>query len=212
MSRAAILATIRQSLGRGELDTATSQRLEQRLQQPTVTLQPQLTNNDLVTLFQQQLEQAAGTVVRVRDRKAAVAAIKAYLQARDLPLQLVADRRLQALPWFAGMTVVYRNAEASDQVSVTQGFAGIAETGSVLMLSSVEAPTPLNFLPEVHIVVLRAVDVVSHIESVWQKLRARGKMPRAVNLITGPSRTADIEQTIQLGAHGPRAFHVVLLM
>ena len=51
-------------------------------------------------------------------------------------------------------------------------------------------------------------------EDAWDRLRAaegEGRLPRTVNFITGPSRTGDIEQTIQMGAHGPRRLHVILV-
>jgi len=61
-------------------------------------------------------------------------------------------------------------------------------------------------------VVLMRCGLVKHIEDVWARLReCCSDWPRTVNIITGPSRTADIEQTIQLGAHGPRRLHVLLV-
>ncbi len=54
--------------------------------------------------------------------------------------------------------------------------------------------------------------IVRHLEDLWAQLRARlDGMPRAVSLITGPSKTADVEQTMQYGAHGPRRLHVILV-
>ena len=67
-------------------------------------------------------------------------------------------------------------------------------------------------MPVHHIVVLRASDIVAYSEDVWAKLRNElGSMPRTVNFITGPSRTGDVEQMLQLGAHGPRCLHVLLI-
>src|SRR3546814_21166695 len=106
--------------------------------------------------------------------------------------------------------------EGQDVVSVTAAFAGIAETGKRMLHSGPERPTTLNFLPDTHIVVLRAGQVVGPYEDAWARLRqarrdAGRDFPRTVNLITGPSRTADIEQTVQLGAHGPRRLHIVII-
>jgi L-lactate dehydrogenase complex protein LldG len=104
--------------------------------------------------------------------------------------------------------------QGSDQVSVTGAFAGIAETGTVVMASGPDHPVSLNLLPDTHVVVLRESDIVGGYEDVWGRLRARyGKdlMPRTVNTITGPSRTGDIEQTIELGAHGPRRMHILVV-
>jgi L-lactate dehydrogenase complex protein LldG len=112
------------------------------------------------------------------------------------------------------LTLRKGRAEASDQVSITGAFAGIAETGTLVMASGPEHPVTLNLLPDTHVVVLREQDIVSGNEDVWERLRARygkDRMPRTVNTITGPSRTGDIEQTIELGAHGPRRMHIVVV-
>jgi len=81
-------------------------------------------------------------------------------------------------------------------------------------LSGPANPTTLNFLPDNHIVVLKRADLVGDLESLWSRLRQRfgaGTLPRTVNLITGPSRSADIEQKMLLGAHGPRRLHILIV-
>jgi L-lactate dehydrogenase complex protein LldG len=87
-----------------------------------------------------------------------------------------------------------------------------------MLISGPESPTRNNFLPDTHIVVMRGSQVVASYEEGWTRLRRRGErgdggstMPRTVNFITGPSRTGDIEQRIELGAHGPRRLHIVLI-
>jgi L-lactate utilization protein LutC len=88
----------------------------------------------------------------------------------------------------------------------------VAESGGVVTLSGPDTPSTLNFVPENHIVVVHASQVLRHLEDVWTLWRDSGRpMPRTLNIISGPSRTADIEQTIQLGAHGPRRLHILLL-
>jgi L-lactate dehydrogenase complex protein LldG len=82
------------------------------------------------------------------------------------------------------------------------------------MVSGHENPSTLNFLPDNHIIVVSAKDIASDYEAVWNRVRfayGKGTMPRTVNWITGPSRSGDIEQTLLLGAHGPRRLHVVLV-
>jgi L-lactate dehydrogenase complex protein LldG len=98
-------------------------------------------------------------------------------------------------------------------VSVSHAFAGVAESGTLVLTSGLENPATLNFLPETHIVALSVQDLVGDYETVWARLRARyGKavLPQTVNLITGPSRSGDIEQTIIVGAHGPRRLHIII--
>ena len=98
--------------------------------------------------------------------------------------------------------------------ALTPCYAAIAETGTLMLISGPQTPTTLNFLPDTHIVVVRVEQVVASYEDGWDQLRASGageRLPRVINFITGPSRTADIEQHIELGAHGPRRLHIVLV-
>ena len=145
-------------------------------------------------------------------------AIAAYLKEHNLPQRLRAapDPVLEALPWDSQplLNVAHGVAEAGDEVSLAGAFAAVAETGTLMLLSGERGPTTLNFLPDTHIVMLKASQIVGPYEDAWDRVRAAygtGKLPRTVNFITGPSRTADIEQTIQLGAHGPRRLHIVLV-
>jgi len=123
------------------------------------------------------------------------------------------DPKLDDIPWGARPLLEIRKgrAEDSDAAGITASFAAIAETGTLMLTSGPEAPTRNNFLPDTHVVVLRASQVVAAYEDGWDRLRAAGAMPRTVNFITGPSRTGDIEQRIVLGAHGPRRLHIVLI-
>ncbi len=119
------------------------------------------------------------------------------------------------MPWErAGTLEVSTAIDAVMLTSVSHAFAGVAETGTLVLASGPDNPTSLNFLPDNHIVVIDAKDVAGDYESIWPRLREQygeGLMPRAVNLITGPSRSADIEQTLILGAHGPRRLHVIVV-
>ena len=136
------------------------------------------------------------------------------LQRFDLGDSLVVapDPTLEGIPWSNRLSVERRAAAGGDRLSVTGAYAAVAETGRLVLLSSPESPTTLNFLPEDHVTVVRESQIVSHIEDVWVRMRSdKRAMPRTVNFITGPSKTADVEQTIQEGAHGPRRLHVILL-
>ncbi|MGH7887874.1 MAG: LutC/YkgG family protein, partial [Candidatus Binatia bacterium] len=117
------------------------------------------------------------------------------------------------LDWTAqGMNVAARPAKGSDLVGITGAFCAIAETGTLVLLSGEDTPPATSLLPETHIAVVRITRIVKGMEEAWVLLRSeRSTMPRAVNFISGPSRTADIEQTIVLGAHGPYRMHIVLV-
>ena len=135
-----------------------------------------------------------------------------HIEHHGLDDAIVVAPGLEGVRWSNRLAVERRAARGSDRLSVTGAFAGIAETGSVMLLSGPESPTTLNFLPEDHIVVLRESRIVAHLEDAWALLREeRESMPRTVNLICGPSKTGDVELEILEGAHGPRRFHVVVV-
>ena len=140
-------------------------------------------------------------------------AIARYLEQNNLPKNAVCWPELFELEWeAAGIKVEARAAEGSDLVGITSAFCAIAETGTLLTLSGPRTPATTSLLPETHIAVVRASRMVRSMEDAWKLLRdEEGKMPRAVNFISGPSRTADIEQTLVLGAHGPYRVHIVMV-
>jgi len=208
--RAAILGRISQALGHEA--AADSPVVMQRVNDPARGPQPQWSETPRER-FLARLTRVAGTYAEVASDAEIARAVGDYLEAQDLPQQLVMAPHplLAGLIWPEGWQVACRRAHGDDRISLTVAFCGIAETGSLVLLSGPESPTTLNFLPDDFLCVLPARRIVPHMEDAWALLRAeRGSLPRATNLITGPSRTADVEQTIQLGAHGPRRLHVLL--
>lgn len=174
---------------------------------------------DLVTRFVDMALFASATVSRVADGRAAVADIAAYLDQGGFGHRVVTapDAALEALPWHGAPELKIRSGPpgADDAVGITGALCGIAETGTVMVHSSRALPVSLCFLPETHIVVLARTDIVGAYEDGWARLRTRTgddvkSLPRTVTLITGPSRTSDIEKTLQIGVHGPRRLHVVV--
>jgi L-lactate dehydrogenase complex protein LldG len=169
-------------------------------------------DHDLVGRFVERIRARSATVTRLSRRDEVGAAVLAFLDAHGLPARLVLAPALAGLTWPESLERRCGPARAEDEVSVTPCFAAIAESGSLVLLSGPETPTTLNFVPANHIVVVETSQLVAHPEDVWTRLRARpGGLPRTVNVISGPSRTADVEQTIQLGAHGPRRLHLLLI-
>jgi L-lactate dehydrogenase complex protein LldG len=220
-SRSAVLGNIRRALKRDEPSAEQRKQAADRISAAATNLLPargQLEPRAKVALFQQMAEEAAATITRVKDPAAIPAAIAEYLARENLParLRLSNEADIAGLPWSTRplLEISKGATDGSDEVSVTGGYAGIAETGTLMLASGAERPTTLNFLPETHIVVLSADRIVGALEQAWARLRGEfgaGNMPRTVNFITGPSRSADIEQTLQMGAHGPRRLHIILV-
>ena len=218
-ARANILANIRRSLGRGPVTAEAAAILAERVAAHHRNLIParaaRLDHAGRIALFVRMAEEVQTSVARVASEADVPAEVARYLAAENLPAELVMapDPALDAIPWHERPLLRLKRgkAEAGDAVSLTPCVTAIAETGTLMLTSGPGTPTTLNFLPDTHIVVLRAGQVVASYEDGWDLVRAAGAMPRTINLITGPSRTGDIEQRIQLGAHGPRRLHVVLI-
>lgn len=205
-ARQAILGSIRNALNRGTLDDTSRAALDARVPAHTRPAQ----DEDPVERFVRKFEGRAGTVARIANRDEIVAAVEAYRAAHDLKKKAAVGGALRELKWPRGWHKHHDAAGIDEALSVTTCFAAVAETGSLIFASGPDNPITHNFVPDDHIVVLETSQIVEHFEDAWVLLRQRG-MPRATNIVSGPSRTADVEQTIQLGAHGPRRVHVILL-
>jgi L-lactate dehydrogenase complex protein LldG len=218
-TREQILAGIRRSLKRGRLGMVREAELREQIALHRRNLVPAraaaLDDPGRVDLFVEMAEGVQATVARVNSPAAVPEAVARYLAAENLPADLVLapDLSLDDILWDARPLLRTRRgrAEAGDTVSLTRCFVAIAETGTLMLISGAETPTTLNFLPDTHIVLVYADQVVATYEDGWDRLRTDGGMPRAINFITGPSRTGDIEQRIELGAHGPRRLHIILI-
>jgi L-lactate dehydrogenase complex protein LldG len=222
-----ILGGIRRALNRGPVPAETAAALAERVAAHRRNLIPAraaaLDPPARIDLFVAMAEEVQTTVARIASDDAVPAEVARYLAAMNLPAELVMapDPALDAIPWDRRplLTIRRGRAEAGDAASLTPCLAAIAETGTLMLVSGADTPTTLNFLPDTHIIVLRAGQVVASYEEGWDLVRARAAgapgdtlgWPRTINLITGPSRTGDIEQRIQLGAHGPRRLHIVLV-
>jgi L-lactate dehydrogenase complex protein LldG len=220
-AREAIFSNIRRALGVSGSETARREKVQARLaahSRGVIPQRGQLEPAARVNLFRTMVEAASGTVDHVQGADQVPAAVTAFLRAQNLPMRLRrgADPRLAALPWERERTLEIDTgpSDGNQLAAVSHAFGAAAESGTLMLVSGPDNPTTLNFLPDTHIVVVAAKDVAGDYETLWQRLRARygdGEMPRTVNLITGPSRSADIEQTLILGAHGPRRLHVVVV-
>ncbi|KAA3631278.1 MAG: lactate utilization protein C [Proteobacteria bacterium] len=214
MSREKILAAIRQSLKRREpLDANVERALAARDGSMAPHVQPRY-DGSIVDRLLDKHATLMGSAARVGHATEIVNEIVAYLRDRNLPESIVAADRepLRSLPWGDGLKCEFRPAKGADRVCVSVADAAIAETGTVVLVSSPGTPMSHAYLPEHHIVVVETRCVVKWQEDVWRVLRTRPDFPpRGIAMVSGPSKTADVEQTIEYGAHGPRNVHLIVL-
>lgn len=220
-ARALVLSRIRAALGVTGMDREREDAVEDRLRnhpRGTIPARARADHEALLELMTAMLESQGAEVTRGSTPEEAVRAIADDLGTHDLPsiLPMGSDPVLAALPWDTAPDLRQRIGPAGphDRAALSRAVTAAAETGTLVLVSGADNPTTLAFLPETHFILVCAGDVVGSYEEAFDRLRAiygEGNLPRSVNLISGPSRTADIEQTIVRGAHGPKRLHVVIL-
>jgi L-lactate dehydrogenase complex protein LldG len=220
-ARDTILASIRRSLGVTGAEAPRRKVVADRLRDHPLGVIPargRLAPAARIKLLIAMIEAASASAEELPRGADVPRAVANFLRAHNLPMVIRRgeDPRLAAMPWQREQTleVVTGRSTGNDVVAISHALGAVAESGTVVLVSGRENPTTLNFLPDAHLVVVNAKDVAGDYETLWQRLRAQfgpGMLARNVNLITGPSRSADIEQTLILGAHGPRRLHVMVV-
>lgn len=212
-ARERILQRIRRAQGRGgTVSAAEREGIETYLRRhPRGPLRE--LSGDLVVRFRERAEASVSTTERVASLQEVPAAAARYLDALGVPKSGCVWPQLAMLDWVAaGLKLESRAARDTDAVGVTGVFCALAETGTLMLCSGADTPATVSLLPETHVAVVPAGRIVATMEDGWDLARAEfGQLPRAVNFISGPSRTADIEQSIVLGAHGPYRVHIVIV-
>jgi L-lactate dehydrogenase complex protein LldG len=219
-ARASILQRIRVKQGRVGTPVEQEQAdIDRYLAQHPSGPRP-VTPADLKHQFRAMAERMSSTVDEVATMDHAPAAIARYLAAQTLPARAVIWPALVQLDWDgAGIAVEARapkrdEADGADLVGITGCYCALAETGTLVLLSSAETIASTHLLPETHVAIVPASRIVAGMEDAFALMRAEragdAMMPRAINMVSGPSRTGDIEQTIVLGAHGPYRVHIIV--
>ena len=220
MSRDRIFSQIRASLGVKPGD-GRARAVAERLAAPPRNLVPKRAekeHSELVRQFAGFLQGQTATVFHLDSPAQVPSAIAGYLRAAGLParLRMGGDRFLHDLPWSSEplLEITAGRADAEDEVGLSMALAGVSETGTLVLGSGADNPVTLAFLPETHVIVVAEDKIVGSYEEALDLVRERfgkGSMPRTLNLVSGPSRTADIGGKIVIGAHGPRRLCVAVV-
>ena len=162
--------------------------------------------------FRERAEALGSTVIGPVGLSAVPETVAHYLAQHGLPRVAVAWPGVARLDWAAhAIAVRPPPARADDAVGITGVYCAVAETGTLALLSGRDTPATASLLPETHIAIVPVPRIVAHMEDCFARMRAEHHaMPRAINFVSGPSRTADIEQTVTIGAHGPYRVLIVL--
>lgn len=211
-----ILERIRRAQGRpggapGEVELDEVRRVIARRE---IGPQPSFAHTtDALAQFRRECDRLGTTHAPVEGEGRIPLEVARYLDANRLERRIVAWPEFAGLDWAgAGVAVECRPATGDDRTGLTGSFCAIAETGTVLLLCGPAAPKTPALLPETHLCVVRRSRMVETMEDAFALARREvGELPRATFFVSGPSRTADIEQTIVIGAHGPYRVHVIVV-
>jgi L-lactate dehydrogenase complex protein LldG len=219
-SRDAVLERVRRALGKSAPDEQALADAQAYIAAHAHGPRPSMPA-DLVQRFLDRATDMASTVERIGSPAELPAAVARYLAALKLPPSLAMQESRSGACWpefghldwkSVGLDMHPRPTTGDDRIGVTGSFCAIAETGTLVLITGEPWPVATALLPDTHFAVVRADRIVSGMEEAFALVRAeRPAMPRAINMISGPSRTGDIEQTIVLGAHGPYRVHILVL-
>jgi L-lactate dehydrogenase complex protein LldG len=168
--------------------------------------------NDLVAAFIARASLANAEVHILANENDIPLAIAELLRSKNLPAVLHVPTGAKAVQWQStpGLTIE-STAPGPDDAAVATAPFGIAETGTLAYPAANGAPASWHFRAGLEIAILRAGNIVPHMETAIARLKASGDLPHTINFVTGPSRTGDIEQTLELGAHGPKALAIFVI-
>lgn len=144
----------------------------------------------------------AQTLLITRDNDIGKALRSATEGREDLPHLLIYDEPVES--W---QETLFSDVDAG--ITSTRG--GIAETGSLILWPSVDEPRLMSLVPPIHIAVLKASELYTTFHDAMQSQNWAAGMPTNALLISGPSKTADIEQTLAYGVHGPKELIVLVI-
>ena len=203
MQRQAFLNTVRTALGRAPGQSIPAP--------PAPTLRsPEIAGRgERVRLFKKNLEALAGHVHIVADEDAAKDQLLHLIGGRST---VASNSPLLARCGFASVPrESLRAACATSDVGVTGADYALAATGTLVMLSSAHEARMISLLPPVHIAVVHASAILTNLDELFATLPRPAEQTSSMVMITGPSRTADIEQILVRGVHGPGEIHVIVI-
>lgn len=168
---------------------------------------------DAVTCFKNELELINGQCILCEDESDLYLKLTSFVKQKNIPFLYCLDSYIS--DQLRTNLIPYSNNK-TDFEAMSAGITGceflICRTGSVIVSSASESGRQMNVFPPVHIVLAHVSQLVNYPEDAYAAIQEKygDSLPSSISTITGPSRTADIEKTLVLGAHGPKEFVVFL--
>ena len=167
---------------------------------------------DPIGAFTERARLANAEVQIIQSEGAITEAIADLLRSKNLPARLCVPEIARELSWenAPGLTIETA-APGREDTAIAIAQFGIAETGTLAYAAESRAPASWHFRAGFEIAVIHARNILPNMEELLRQVKNAGGLPSTLNFVTGPSRTGDIEQTLELGAHGPKALAILIL-
>jgi len=210
MSREHILHKVRTALGR-TAGVAAPDPPPVRIRIPETDLETR------VTRFLSSLAGLGGKTCRAANQEEALAHVRSLLEGKTAIASNAPFLRECGITNLPNVKSGFNSAQevrpmcATADVGITSAAYALADTGTLVMLSNPEEARLISLLPPVHIAVVPAGRILSGLDELLSILPRPADQTSSMVLITGPSRTADIEQILVRGVHGPGEIHVVVV-
>ncbi|MCF8296555.1 MAG: lactate utilization protein [Saprospiraceae bacterium] len=171
-------------------------------------------NESLDILFAKELTNIAGKFIYCENKAELLSTLQLLIPTNNWKNIFVKEKILQEL--LSSGNIPFSSDENNflkTNVGITNCEFLVARLGSAIVSSGMESGRRLNVFPEVHIIVAYSSQIVADVKEGLNLLKKKynGKLPSMISVITGPSRTADIEKTLVMGAHGPKELYVFLI-
>ncbi len=210
-ARDRILARVRRATGGGDRVAVAVRLGHQQARAAPVPAEAQAQGEARIAQFIEKTIAVDATVSRLASLDDLPAALAEELRNRNLPAAIRTGTDLAFERDWGTVERTTGPGRLIEPATLSRAHLAMAETGTLILASGALNPVTLTFLGETHFVVVAADDIKAGFEDMWAEWRERALDPRPVNMVTGPSRSADIGQTLQLGAHGPVALHVFVV-
>jgi len=169
---------------------------------------------DAVVQFAVNLNEAAGTFIYCENEKAVIENMQVLVEQQKWTELFAIDETILSLLNEGDFKLISNLEKFNDlKVGITRCDYLIARFGSVMVSSALSSGRRLFIYPETHVVIAKASQVVSELKDALKGMKQKyaEKFPSQITVITGPSRTADIEKTLVMGAHGPKELYVFMI-
>ena len=164
--------------------------------------------------FAQELLKVSGKFIYCESDDEFLTVLQSFILEKDWPVLFCYDEKIKRLLKTGGIPYESAPERFNElKLGITRCEYLVARLGSVMVSSRISPGRRMNVFPEIHLILAYTSQLVPDLKQAFQNIKKKygQDFPSMISLVTGPSRTADIEKTLVMGAHGPKELYVFLM-